>query len=171
MVHSLAWVTIIDCELRKSIQPTLMAEVIGVIASGISVAQLAGQVTHSVLKLKSYWEQIEKVPTEIRCLMRKLDSLNTILGHIQEGQARKALPDLVFANACVEQSLELCKEGEDQLSALVEELREKIDGKTGWKKRIASAKVVLRKEELKILKRRMKNSISLLTLAYGCHTK
>jgi hypothetical protein len=61
-----------------------MAEVLGVVASGIAVAQIAGQITGSIVKLKSYWDQIEKAPAEINHLLREIESLNLILQHMQE---------------------------------------------------------------------------------------
>jgi hypothetical protein len=148
-----------------------MAEVLGVVASGISVAQIAGNVASTIAKLKRYWDQVKESPAEIAYLLREIESLGLILSHIRNDQARQTLPPLVSDNICVQQSLKLCTEGADELASLVEELAEKIEGKTGWRKRTASVKVVLRKEDIKRLKRRMKNAIRLLTLSYQCHTR
>jgi hypothetical protein len=53
----------------------------------------------------------------------------------------------------------------------VSELAEKINGKTGWRRKAGGVKVVLRYEKLKRLKKRMKSAVNLLSLAYQCHTK
>jgi hypothetical protein len=53
----------------------------------------------------------------------------------------------------------------------VSELAVKIDGKKGWRRKAGASKVVLKREEVKKVKRRMKNAIRLLSLAYQCHTK
>jgi hypothetical protein len=50
-------------------------------------------------------------------------------------------------------------------------MEEKMEGKRGWRKQVGSAKVVLRKEEIKTSKRRMKNATRLLSLALSWHTK
>jgi hypothetical protein len=145
-----------------------MAEALGLVASGISVAQLAGNITTSVIKLKDYWEQVRDAPAEIGYLVREIDSFGLILSHIQNDQKRQPL----FDNACVQQSLRLCTEGADELSALVNELSNTIGGgRSGWRRKVGAAKVVLKKEEIKKLKRRMKHAMQLLSLAYNYHTR
>ena len=145
-----------------------MAEVLGAVASGIAVGQLAGQVASSIIKLKHYWDQVKDASEEIRHLMLEIDSLNLILGHIGDDVS---VSNPYFDKLCVEQSLKLCREGAVELNILVTELAEKVDGKRGMKKKWGGAKVVLRKEDIKKLKKRMKTAISLLSLAYQCHTK
>ena len=145
-----------------------MAEALGVVASGIAVGQLAGQITSSVIKLKGYWDQVKEAPEQIRQLLLEIDSLNLILRHIKDDLS---IRDPTSGSICVDQSLKLCKEGADELSNLVDELAEKIEGKSGWRKKARAAKVVLKKEDIKRLKRRMKNAVRLLSLAYQCHTK
>ena len=148
-----------------------MAEVLGIVASGIAAGQLASEVTSSIIKLKRYWDQVKETPNEIRQLLLEIDSLNVILCHIQNDQHGENVLALASTKICVDQTLKLCKEGSDELGGLVRELAEKIDGKTGWRKKAGAAKVVLKKEEIKLIKRRMKNAIRLLSLAYQCHTK
>jgi hypothetical protein len=147
-----------------------MAEALGVVASGIAVAQLATQVASSIIKLKNYCEHIKDVPSEIGHL-REIDSLNLILCHIQDDQARQSDPASIGNSVYLKQSLELCQQGSTELGILVNELAAKIDGKHGLKKKFGSAKVVLKNEEIKKLKRRMKSAIRLLSLSYQCHTR
>jgi hypothetical protein len=147
-----------------------MAEVLGIIASGIAVGQLAGSITSNIVKLKEYWDQVKDVTGEIRQLLLEIDSLNLILSHIEQDQNR-AGPSDISQNICFEQSLNLCKQGTEELSGLVSELAVKIDGKKGWRRKAGASKLVLKREEIKKLKRRMKNAIRLLSLAYQCHTK
>lgn len=145
-----------------------MAEALGLVASGISVVQLAGYIATSVVKLKDYWEQVRDAPAEIGYLLREIDSVGLILSHIQNDQKRQPL----FDNACIQQSLSLCTEGADELSALVSELANTIEGgKSGWRRKVGAAKVALKKEEIKRLKRRMKHAIQLLSLAYQYHIR
>jgi hypothetical protein len=148
-----------------------MAEVLGLVASGISVAQLASGVTNNIIKLRDYWKQVKDAPAELNHLLREIDSLNLILSHIQDDQSNQTSPGLAGNNICLQQSLALCREGADELQNLVGELADKIDGKSGWRKRAGAAKVVLKKETIKTLKGRMKNAIRLLSLSYQLHTK
>jgi hypothetical protein len=147
-----------------------MAEVLGIIASGIAVGQLARSITSSIIKLKEHWDHVKDVSGEIRQLLLEIDSLNLILSHAEQDQSRVG-PSDISQNIIFEQSLNLCKQGTKELSDLVSELAVKIDGKKGWRRKAGASKVVLKREEIKKLKRRMKNAIRLLSLAYHCHTK
>ena len=148
-----------------------MAEVLGVVASGIAVSQIAGQVTKSIFKLKQYWDQVQDAPDEIKYLLREIDSLNLILNHIQSDKATQTTSSIPVDNLCIQQSLQFCKEGADELRGLVDELAGKIDCKRGWRKKVGSVKVVLKKDDIKKLKKRMKHAVQLLQLSYQWHTK
>jgi hypothetical protein len=147
-----------------------MAEVLGIITSGLAIGQLIGSITSSIIKLKEHWDQVKDAPGEIQSLLLEIDSLNLILSHIEQDRHQAGLPD-ISQNTCFEQSLSLCKQGTEELSVLVSELAVKIDGKKGWRRKAGASKVVLKREEVKKVKRRMKNAIRLLSLAYQCHTK
>jgi hypothetical protein len=71
----------------------------------------------------------------------------------------------------MQRSLELCEKGVKELSESVEELRRKVEGKSKFQRQVGKVKVMLKKEEIKGLKRRMKSAVRLLSLAYQCHTK
>ena len=148
-----------------------MAEVLGVVASGVAVSQIAGQVTKSIFKLKQYWGQVQDAPDEIKYLLREIDSLNLFLNHIQTDQAKQTGCSIPVDNLCIQQSFNSCKEGADELRWLANELAEKVDGKKGWRKKVGSVKVVLKKDDIKKLKKRMKHAIWLLQLSYQWHTK
>jgi len=148
-----------------------MAEIIGTVASGIAIAQLATSIANSIVAIKEGWSQVQDAPAEVDNLMRQIDSLNLILQHIEQDQSQEDLPQLSSANLCVRQSLALCEEGAAELAALADELTAKIHGKQGWRKKLGSAKIVLRKADIKKLKSRMKNAIQLLSLSYQLHTK
>ena len=151
-----------------------MAEVLSVVASGAAFIQLAGQVAQSIVKLKRCWDQVKDAPEDIRVLVREIELLNLVLCQVQDDQTEDVtLLDSgigTSAKICVTKSLESCQEGADKLSVLVDDLVEKVEGKTGWRKKVGSSKIVLKKPELKRLKREMKSAIRLLTLAHGCHT-
>ncbi|KAH8685830.1 hypothetical protein BGZ60DRAFT_523105 [Tricladium varicosporioides] len=147
-----------------------MAEAIGLIASGISIAHLAGEVTRTVIKLKDYWDQIKDAPGEINLLLREIESLGLIMCHIQD-DTRKLQGISTIGNIHLFHSLELCNEGVNHLASLVSELDEKIfESRSRWRQSIGCVKVVLKKDEIKRLKKRMKSAIQLLSLSYQCHT-
>jgi hypothetical protein len=70
----------------------------------------------------------------------------------------------------MQRSLELCKEGADELGAVVSDLSDSIRGKTGWRLKMGSMKIVLKKDDLRRLRKKMMSTVGLLSLAYQCHT-
>ncbi|KAG0646159.1 hypothetical protein D0Z07_8120 [Hyphodiscus hymeniophilus] len=113
-----------------------MAEIVGVVASGIAVAQLAGQLTSSIVKLKGFWDHISEIPDEIRQLSRQIELLNFILCRVKDDvYSPESSKDTYF-----EQSFGLCQEAADELSSLVSELTEKINGKTRWRKKAGAVR-------------------------------
>lgn len=148
-----------------------MAEVLGVVASGVAVATIVGQVTSCVAKLKSYWDQVKDVPIEICILLREVNTFNVILSQIQYDQLKLSGHAVTMNNQSLQQSLQLCQEGAKELTDLTSDLANLIEGKDGWRKKLGSVKVVLKKDDLKRLKRRMKCAINLLSLSYQCHTR
>ncbi|CZR60584.1 uncharacterized protein PAC_10480 [Phialocephala subalpina] len=118
-----------------------MADVLGVVASGIAVAQLASSIASSIIKLKGFWSQINDAPAEINHLIRRIDSLNFMLQHMQHDQSQQGIPELAVQNICMRRSLELCEECATGLLSLVNDLDVKLRGKKGIRKKIGSAKV------------------------------
>ena len=148
-----------------------MAEVIGLVASGISIAQIASQVASSILKIKDFWDRVKAAPDDINHLLLEVDSFSLILKHIQDDLTRDALPELLFNNDGIRQSLELCRSGAAELEELANELAGKLDAKSGLRMKIGSIRAVLKRDNIKRLKRKLKNAIRLLSLAYQCHTR
>jgi hypothetical protein len=137
-----------------------MAEVIGVVASGISIVQLAGQVTACTLKLKAYWDEVKEAPTEIKYLVREIDALSLILSQIQDGYTGGE-------DVYLQHSPELCRDGAEELKRLVDEMEMKLSlGGGRWKRKIGAAKVVLKKEEMKRLKGRLESAVRMLGSAH-----
>ena len=73
-----------------------MAEVLAIVAGSVNIVQLAGQITRSVMKIKSYWDQVEDAPDDIKRLLRETDIFNLILGHMQSDQSRDVMSDVSF---------------------------------------------------------------------------
>ena len=59
-----------------------MAEVIGVVASGISIGLLAIQLFESVLKNYRFWKLINKAPKDIENLIEELHVLGSVLSDL-----------------------------------------------------------------------------------------
>jgi hypothetical protein len=143
----------------------MMADPLSVVASGIAVGTLVVQVGQSILKLKDCWRQLQEAPGSIKLQLRQLEQLHQILRSIEDGQAQcQGL--LLPAD-----SLDMCKEGADELSVLVDELAWRLQVKKSWSNKKALLQAVLKKDEMQKLKERLNEAIQLLQLACYCQTK
>jgi hypothetical protein len=143
----------------------MMADPLSVVASGIAVGTLVVQVGQSIPKLKDCWRQMQEAPGSIKLQLRQLEQLHQILRSIEDGQAQSQGLSLPA------DSLAMCREGADELSALVDELARRLHEKKSWSNKKALLQVVLKKDEVKRLKERLNEAIQLLQLACCCQTK
>ncbi|KAF7890434.1 hypothetical protein EAF00_008749 [Botryotinia globosa] len=146
-----------------------MAEVLGTVASGIGVAQLAGNLASSIIKLKGYWDEIQDAPDDISFLAREIDSHHLILRSILESQA-KITSSGRASDMFLEHSLKLCEDSSNELNELVKALGEEMNSRNKWRSKLGATKVVLKKEQLKRLKKRMKNASKVMNTAITWQT-
>jgi hypothetical protein len=137
-----------------------MAEVLGVVASGMSVMSLGFQVADSIKKLKDFCDFVKDAPEEIRLTLDEIEAMALVLRDIDESvQAQNSLPPAT-KNA-VARSICLCRTCAATLQSLVTELQNGL----AKQKRRASFKVALTREKLMNIKARIECSKSTLLLA------
>ena len=147
-----------------------MADVIGVISGGITIAALAAQVTSSVAKLKQYWDLIQDAPEEIRYLIEEVEDLSLLLADIEEDQIRNPISSIILDITSASRCLDHCKRGADRLRELVEDLGANLNSSNNLKKKWGSAKVLLRKDKIEKYKTDLERAVRLLSLSHQCYT-
>ena len=148
-----------------------MAELVGVISSGIGIATLAAQITDSVIKLKSYWDQLKDASEDLQLLIEEIEDLNLLLSEIEKDQQRNPLSSRLLGSTAASKCFEHCKRGADRLKELTTELGLEIKAGGRWKKRWASAKVVLKKDRLEKYRSRLERASRSLSLAHQIYTR
>ncbi|KAM0797736.1 hypothetical protein BDR22DRAFT_862168 [Usnea florida] len=148
-----------------------MAEAIGVVASGIAIGSLAAGITSSIVKLKSYWDQVQNAPEDMHDLFEELEVLGHLLADIADDQQKTSMSGLIFDSTAISRCLQHCQKGADRLKELTDILSRDLDTSTRRKKRYASAKVVLKKGQIDRYKEKLEGSIRLLSLSYQMYTK
>ena len=141
-----------------------MADVLGVVASGISVVSLAMQVVESLKKIYVFWKSIEGAPKDIGDMIEELQLLGAVLSELskQSGSNGSALGTLVHQCLCH------CYKILEDLDPILTRLNEGIfAGKR--KKQWASIKAALRKSEIQDLRQRLERSKSTLGLAISTY--
>jgi hypothetical protein len=154
-----------------SISNNKMAEILGTVASAIAVGQLAASIGGTLIRLKGYWDQVKDAPVEIQHLLQMLEAFQDILCSIRDSHTLHPASNQFLETSYVSKSFDLCQKGADELESLVSEMALKIEGMSGWKKKKGAVKIVLHKDEIKRLKKRMKNAVQMLQLALSWRTK
>lgn len=144
-----------------------MAEIAGLVASGISIATLAVQIANSLAKLKSYWNDVIEAPEDITLLIEELDGLYDLLADIDKYQHRTST---TLKGPSILRCQEHCRRAASQLKEITVDLSTDINTHHRLQKRWASAKVVFKKDKIKKYKSRLKSAIRLLSLSYQCYS-
>jgi hypothetical protein len=146
-----------------------MAEIVGVVASGISIGTLAAQVASSIIKLKSLWNELRDAPDDIKDLIDEAEILNNILLDLNDDDPSLVI-GLEHQQSRVE-CLRYCQAASKKISLLVEDLHAEIEMSKGLRRKIISAKLILRKDQVKKYKSRLKGTVRLLSLSEQCYTR
>ena len=143
-----------------------MAELVGVVASGVGIGALAASITKSVIKIKSFWDDMRDVPDDIGDLMEQIEGLQYLLSHIEDGQSRNPYPSFLLDRSSMARCLSICKRTADQLKTIADDLSVDIHTNKKIHKKWASAKVVLKKDKLEKYQRKLRGAVSLLSLSH-----
>lgn len=142
-----------------------MAEILGVVASGIAVGQATATITTSLLKLKELWNQVRDIPDDLTHLVHEIEIAYLVLA---ESKDQEQLVAYHLRSRSLERALQLTDDAAQELIALVDDLQSRVRQSQGWKKKIAAAKAVFARDQIKRYKSRLKRCLRLLTLAQNC---
>lgn len=126
-----------------------MAEVVGAVASGISFGTLAAQITISISKIKTFWDNVKEVPEDITMLVEHIEHLGRVLAEIEEDQRRNPFTTQIIGPDSTSKCLEYCRKGFKRLEELVDDLNADIQASNGLKRKFACVKLVLKKDKIK----------------------
>ncbi len=141
-----------------------MSEVLGVLASGVALAQLAGAVISNGMKLKQLFNEVKEVPETISYLLEQIDILDPMLWAIDDDRARQLLPDTISTSEVfVQKSVQICQKVLHQLTQLLEDLTAQIQSSRMLYRSIGKVKVLLKKEVLVRYEKRLDMALRLLS--------
>ncbi|OBT61066.1 hypothetical protein VE03_09483 [Pseudogymnoascus sp. 23342-1-I1] len=144
-----------------------MAEILGVVASGIAVAQLVAGIVNGAQKLRKIWCEVRNAPRDIEGALQEIELLGQSLLIAQHGLERRGQEP--NSMAVIEGSLKLCEEAASNLNAIVSKLS--VEAGTQFSKRQkAKLKIFLQKEEINNERERLHRAIRCLTLAISCYS-
>jgi len=138
-----------------------MAEVLGIIASGISIAQIAGQLVSCVQQLRAFCRSMRDIPNELNRILDEVQILGEVFTQLGEFEGA--------SSGLLQASLLHCKAAAATLERLAEKSNDLVIDDRG-KKPWGRLRATLRKEELRELRERLEATKSLLQLAMTCHS-
>ena len=148
-----------------------MAEAIGVVASGMAIGTLATGITSSIVKLKSYLDQVQDAPEDFQDLIEELEILSLVLADIEDDQRQNHMSSLILDSTPTSRCLQHCKQGADRLNELTNNLSTDLDACSKFKRKRASAKVVLKKSQIDRYKVKLERAIRLLSLSHQIYMR
>jgi prenyltransferase beta subunit len=144
-----------------------MAEVLGIVASGISVAQIAGQLLACVKTLRSLSRAVRDLPDDLCRILDEAEILGRMFYQLEA--LNKCSPSPGGSNI-LEASLAHCAGVAATLEALATRANVSFKGGNSKSRPWEFIKALLKKDELEELKNRLESAKSLLHLAVTCYS-
>lgn len=153
-----------------------MAEVLGLVASGLSVAQFAGSIVTTSLKVKALLDEVKDAPESLRIMLDDIELLAPILceattaGDEGAGTNLALLPATSHLQQEMQKALKACQAAGEQLESLATGLMSEIDAaRGGLRRKRAAVKIVLKRGTLAQYETRLQRTIRLLNLAQNTY--
>ncbi|KAH7317327.1 hypothetical protein BKA65DRAFT_557532 [Rhexocercosporidium sp. MPI-PUGE-AT-0058] len=137
-----------------------MAELLGVVSSGMAVVSLAIQAAESIEKLKSFYSLIQSAPEDILFAIDELETLSMVFEEVDRSMQQQLFLD-PRVKVTVLRSFRLCRSSGDGLKSLVDGLHAEVMKR----KRRGSFKVALKAEKIKDFVKKLENTKGMMILA------
>lgn len=143
-----------------------MAEIVGAVASGFTLAGVAVGSARTVFRLKQLWSEVKEVPDTIQALMFKVELFESII--LEMEQAIAAAPvlaeDTMDWGGAFARSSEHCQRQLKGLYDLIADLEAAITAQRRFKRGSAKVKVALGGSRLAEFERRMRDVVDILVI-------
>jgi hypothetical protein len=154
-----------------------MAEVLGVVASGISVASLAIQIFDSIQRIKEFCRLVRDAPKDLEYIADDLSIINSLLPQVDRiasalnTSSAAGLETVQYdskdsgdGRLLIQRSISHCKVAVDALDKLVSDLQMLLSANQSLPRRWHSFRAVRRKDEIESVKREIESAKSTLNL-------
>lgn len=151
-----------------------MAEVVGVVASGIAVTQAAQIVGKAALSLSSLWSEVKDVPEKIQNLLDELKLAGDIIATLESDSGIfdcSPSPNADGAPTTIQRlAIQQYRQIYNDLNGLVNDVSADIASSKRRKSLLAKAKVTLKKDTLQHHEKRLEKAQRFLSIAIQMHT-
>jgi hypothetical protein len=141
-----------------------MAEVLGVVASGIAISQAAQTVGGAVFSLSRLWKEVKDVPDTIQHILEELELAGRIVATIEAElmasvSGTSTWPSGDGLSSIQYLAIQRCRQVHKDLSDLVDDLAADIASSRRRKRAKAKVRVVLKKEALESYEKRLQKAL------------
>lgn len=149
-----------------------MAEIFGIVASGLSVAQIAGSIVTTSLKVKTLLDEVKDAPEILSDMLDNINILTPIVCETITGgdSGTSTIAPASSAAPHLHKALQNALTAGEQLESLAADLKSQIDAaRGGARRKRAMFKVVLKRGTLARYEARLQMAIHLLNMAQGAY--
>ncbi|SPQ26949.1 24cdb28b-fdde-462c-b0a5-5f1faf7bd1d2 [Thermothielavioides terrestris] len=152
-----------------------MAEVLGVVASGIAVAQAAQSLGGAVVALARLWREVRDVPDAVRAVLDELELAGEVVAAIESeltaaaAAAGAAGVSESGVSALHARVVQRCRAAREELGALVRDLAADITSSRRRKRVLAGVRVALKKDVLEAYEKRLRRALRMLDSVVQLH--
>lgn len=131
-----------------------MAEVLGIFASGLQVAGLVGKIVKAGLQIRTLYREIQDASDEVAFRLQELEILSAVLED---------------SNSVSSNATSLCGRCLSELDLVLVELQSQLHRSKGIRRKVASTKVVMKKDVMQKMESRLERAVQFLMLANQSH--
>lgn len=142
-----------------------MAEAIGVAASGIALAEVAGKIVTTSLAIKRLIDDVKELPETFRLLLDQIDVLTPVLVEASSDTATGSAAAPSPMDRALDAAAAQCSKALDQLKSLASELSDQIEKSRGFRRKVIAVKIALHKDAVAKHEKRLDKAVQLLLIA------
>lgn len=139
-----------------------MAEVLGVVGSVIGIAQLAGKIFTTGIKLRAILKDMHDIPDEI---LFHLEQLHMLSFTLQQSGGAGMCADAGLTYFLKDNARQQCQACLSSLTQILEDISSRIQKSSGARRKVFLAQQILRKDELAKIEQRLARAVGLLNMA------
>ncbi|OHW96813.1 hypothetical protein CSPAE12_04399 [Colletotrichum incanum] len=143
-----------------------MAEALVLAASVIAVGDMTSKVGSASIKLMRLWNEVKEVPIMLLEKAEWIKDLEEFLDDTENQIARNLLPEAVCNMARLQKHIAKARGALTNVQEMVDHLQAKVNAdQRSFKRRFASTKVLLQKDEWKALDKNLDSALYLFSIA------
>ena len=140
-----------------------MADIVGIVASGISIGTLAMQIVGCIQQILDLWSTINDAPENIQSLLEEIELLGNFLTEIDDEETGQ--PQTVV------KIIKYCQDAADCIDQVTKDLAEGFTSTNSRRRHWIAVKAVLKEKKLTRCFMRLERAKSLLNLAFQYYTQ